>query len=1230
MVDLKFFKCILLLPFLFQSLWLHSNCAVGGELRYSCIGGNNFEIEVIVYIDCYVSCPTVSIPPKLPVNFFTSGNFPANNVGSNGQIHLDKIEEFSLTDTTHQERECGFLPKSVCVNAVLYRGTVSLPFRFGGYYLASEWSRRKVMITNMRQSTPNGPIFTARISQNSLNGCYSGGRFREWDRLYFCLDEEIYYDHSIINSDADSFVYSFYHPFFTTWPDPPFNPLRFEDGFSVNNLMGGDDPLRIDRNTGIITGTPDQAGSFIIGVSAREYLNNQLIATTYRDILFFAGNCGRANADFEVEDLYCFDRRIEIEHYNENFISNRWVIGNLDDPIRVTTSDNGTIIFPDFGEFEYTRIAFGPHDGCHDTVTQTIIIKDEEVGIFAEIERDSCTSDTLDVLVNVKSTYLPLDSIDFELRIRQGNESEVTSSAEYQFSISGFPIFIITVNVLNPEICAESFVNVYPTGFIFNDGFTRDYFICDGEVILDEHCDLRNELIDLNWDPEPFDIIEQDFPYDCIIPVVAPDTSTLYVGTLTLEDCIGHFYYNIGVYKEGDKFLQDTFCGRIIQIEENPFSGFANQYNWRFLQNDIVVGTRIGEFPQMTFPSFGDAMVELRPFQLNGINCPDTIRQEIFLFEPSVEWEIDLFTLNCIDSLTVRISGEQTGLVLGEEEYVFIKEGQDTIISQNAEFEFTTGLTDRIEFTLIVKTDRGCFIEESFNLETPYNPDLTGSESFSICFGDTLVLEYPTLDGLDFNWVDTIGFLSEIDELPALVSPDSSFQYELLTSLNGCDFSFTFDVQVNYIDEIDLNSFWYCDNVLEREFDFNEIFGADISEWRIFDKDGQLVESGEDNFTNIEFPEIGDYIVELFSDTQGGCGKSAVGFIHFIDTTTVILDIDLLEKECVGNEVFLKIGSTFMLSETVEDEFDVNWIVATSSYDSIVIADDTLQIRLDGITNFDVILRSEGFTDCVFKEVLKFDFDLIEIPGRGDSLEVCLGDTLSLFPAAPLDFEYVWSPALGFISSLTEPDPLVSPNQSALYSASINSANCSAEHLVYVEVISGPVIESVSADPPVLSEAGESFLNANISGDLTSILWSPAEFLDDPSVSNPIASIEETTSFVVEVIDAFGCVDSAEITIFFEQRPCAPPFVFLPNAFSPNGDGVNDVLYVRGEGVLNMELWIYNRFGQQVFYSDDQSRGWNGDFRGEDMPPGVYAYHLVVECTNGEVNELSGNINLIR
>jgi gliding motility-associated-like protein len=88
--------------------------------------------------------------------------------------------------------------------------------------------------------------------------------------------------------------------------------------------------------------------------------------------------------------------------------------------------------------------------------------------------------------------------------------------------------------------------------------------------------------------------------------------------------------------------------------------------------------------------------------------------------------------------------------------------------------------------------------------------------------------------------------------------------------------------------------------------------------------------------------------------------------------------------------------------------------------------------------------------------------------------------------------------------------------------------------------------------------------------------------------------------------------------------------IFVPDIFSPNGDGNNDELFVRGQGIVSMDFRVYNRWGELVHNAVRLDDGWNGSFRGMAVPSGVLAYTLKALLNDGEVIEMSGNITLLR
>ena len=92
-----------------------------------------------------------------------------------------------------------------------------------------------------------------------------------------------------------------------------------------------------------------------------------------------------------------------------------------------------------------------------------------------------------------------------------------------------------------------------------------------------------------------------------------------------------------------------------------------------------------------------------------------------------------------------------------------------------------------------------------------------------------------------------------------------------------------------------------------------------------------------------------------------------------------------------------------------------------------------------------------------------------------------------------------------------------------------------------------------------------------------------------------------------------------------------PYALYAPNAFSPDSDGINDFFKISGQGILDFQIEIYNRWGQMVYKSDDLSKGWNGTFKGKNLPTGSYVYKIkTIKNGNGEELVKTGTVALIR
>ncbi|HEY1032850.1 MAG TPA: gliding motility-associated C-terminal domain-containing protein [Flavipsychrobacter sp.] len=128
------------------------------------------------------------------------------------------------------------------------------------------------------------------------------------------------------------------------------------------------------------------------------------------------------------------------------------------------------------------------------------------------------------------------------------------------------------------------------------------------------------------------------------------------------------------------------------------------------------------------------------------------------------------------------------------------------------------------------------------------------------------------------------------------------------------------------------------------------------------------------------------------------------------------------------------------------------------------------------------------------------------------------------------------------------------------------------------------------------------------------------------NISTPVwHNVLAKGKYTMQATNEIGCYSDVDVKI-----PSTCYVADIPNAFSPNGDGRNDVLYVRGENIDDMVLRIYNRWGQVVFETRDATKGWDGTYNGDAAPMETYAYTLSVMFPNGQVFQKQGNITLLR
>ena len=182
-----------------------------------------------------------------------------------------------------------------------------------------------------------------------------------------------------------------------------------------------------------------------------------------------------------------------------------------------------------------------------------------------------------------------------------------------------------------------------------------------------------------------------------------------------------------------------------------------------------------------------------------------------------------------------------------------------------------------------------------------------------------------------------------------------------------------------------------------------------------------------------------------------------------------------------------------------------------------------------------------------------------------------------------------------------------------------------------ITVIASPLLASsvgASVDQPIVIAGTTVHLSATPPSGVN-YSWFPSNAVSDPSIADPTALINQTTTFTVIISDSI-CTVSDQVTVFVYELNCDEPDIFIPDAFTPDGDGNNDILFVRGRFLTRMELKVFDRWGELVFETTDQSQGWDATYKGKPVDPAVFVYWLEATCADGQEFFKKGNVTVIR
>lgn len=383
--------------------------------------------------------------------------------------------------------------------------------------------------------------------------------------------------------------------------------------------------------------------------------------------------------------------------------------------------------------------------------------------------------------------------------------------------------------------------------------------------------------------------------------------------------------------------------------------------------------------------------------------------------------------------------------------------------------------------------------------------------------------------------------------------------------------------------------------------------------------------SAAQNPPAVLYPKAGTYTVTLTATNSLGCTST-------IPSPANPLIIYPIPKVDAGSDMTVCLnGPDFQLNATGDPGNTYTWQTPVNGTLSCYPCANPMANST--VSTYFVVNGQSPF-GCSANDTVKIKVNAKETVTVSGADSVCLGQSAQL-QASGADL-YTWTPATG-LSNPSIANPVATPDGTQIGVTSYqvtgtDDIKCFSDtKTIQVTTFNYPTIE---LGPGVTIPVGTSYqINGTGSSDIVTLNWIPATDLSCTNCLNPTASPIKTTDYVLHVVNDGGCAASDSIRIMVI---CDGKNFFIPNTFSPNGDGSNDRFIVRGVG-LNVipSITIFNRWGQVVFEKrnfapNDEASGWDGNFNGKPAPSDVYIYTIQILCNNATLIPYHGNVTLIR
>lgn len=581
MIKNRWAQLLFVFVLLFISETLEARHIVGGGMTYECLGNDRYAFTLKVYRDCNCTeCAELDTEASI-------GIYRCSGRGCNGQSQLSPYA--SLTVGLRSRAFIGtpdypcLIEPDICVEEGIYRFETTLPNVGESYHISYQRCCRNITINNLVNPESQGATYTVELIPGAADLCNSSPVFDDFPPTVVCGNAPLVFDHSATDPDGDELVYEFCAPFQGGGPNtmqgqvalcfgaaprpacpPPYNVVPFlPPRYSAQTPMGGDPSVTIDSRTGIITGTPDIQGQFVVGVCVSEFRNGILLSQTFRDFQFNVESCDPEVIADVQEDIKLDQKTFQInscgmaevqflnQSFREEFIDEFIWSFNINNDVVEYREWEPLVIFPGIGQYDGTLI-LNPGTECSDTAFLLVNVYPDLEADFS-FEYDTCVAGEV-MFTDLSRTGAEFIT-DWDWRFGDSRFSREQNPAHLYQIPSNFPV---TLSIRDTNQCEEMVTKNLP------------YFPVPAILVISPSAEEGCEPVDIFFDNLSSPI---DSTYDITWNFGDGGSSGEISPTHTYED-IGTFTVDLSVISPIGCAI-DTIFPDLVTVLPSPDAGFS-------------------------------------------------------------------------------------------------------------------------------------------------------------------------------------------------------------------------------------------------------------------------------------------------------------------------------------------------------------------------------------------------------------------------------------------------------------------------------------------------------------------------------------------------------------------------------------------------------------------------------------------------------------------------------